>query len=720
MRTICLRVVGMLAISWVFAVGAGVASAGTDAKGGPICEESTATRRELMRVIGIGIDTAAVRRQETADLDAWNAKHPDDIFGWLERFDLNVKQTERDAAIAQSKKLLDRHPNDPSFEFLYAVTLVDTRTAEALEQLKKIPADAPIMPLVHLELEWIYRWGKFADRNERKAQLVAYREACPNSLTRWQGIPMRDLATPELATKYAAQMRSRLQGERDVAWLNAWSTVWALDFIATPPEKQNALRGRIDEEVRQLRGSIRSDNLHWLVTMKEGFKDADDKSSEREIGDLIVSKYPESWSAEEIVNERWAKEHPYPKPDAPAAEKYEFYRAVYQRSKERVKKDPTNSEAMWGEVTAIRKLYKLKKSLTIEGKNAGGEDEIPTAELVEIGERLRTALQGDVTWLPMPPAQFDIAEAYFDRNVRMEEVPALIEEGRTTAEKYRAYSVSDRYPEEIVKSLEEEHATLVLLGTNLLVDAARQSGKPEMAKAAMEEMQSLNYEKTREQTVWKVKAKWAEVNGHKLDAMFMYRAAIDSRPGGYQTPPGDVDEVKESYARLWKELGGSDDGRQAWLTGMANAQIAKDARWEKAKKDLPDWSLTDLQGKTWKLVDLKGKAVLINVWASWCGPCQAEHPYLQKFYEQVKDRSDIQVVTFNIDDSAADIGPYMRDKHYTFPVLLARDLVNEVLPMVAIPQNWVVDPESKWKWSEVGFNWEGSFDKEWLDKLGVK
>jgi hypothetical protein len=157
----------------------------------------------------------------------------------------------------------------------------------------------------------------------------------------------------------------------------------------------------------------------------------------------------------------------------------------------------------------------------------------------------------------------------------MEEVPALIEEGRTTAEKYRAYSVSDRYPEEIVKSLEEEHATLVLLGTNLLVDAARQSGKPEMAKAAMEEMQSLNYEKTREQTVWKVKAKWAEVNGHKLDAMFMYRAAIDSRPGGYQTPPGDVDEVKESYARLWKELGGSDDGRQAWLTGMANAQIAR-------------------------------------------------------------------------------------------------------------------------------------------------
>src|SRR5580704_8388127 len=322
----------------------GGAASGGAANDALICEESTATRREIMRVFGHGPDTEAAHRQQAVDLDAWIAKHPDDIFARLERLDWNFKRAERDAAITQYKELLDRHPNDPTYEFLYAVTLVDTRTAEALERLKKIPADAPIMPLVHLELEWIYRWGKFGDRNERKAQLVAYREACPSSLTRWQGIPMRDLATPELATKYAAQMRSRLQGERDVAWLNAWSTVWALDFIATPPEKQNALRGRIDEEVRQLRGSIRSDNLHWLVTMKEGFKDADDKSSEREIGDLIVSKYPESWSAEEIVNERWAKEHPYPKPDAPAAEKYEFYRAVYQRSKERVKKDPTNSE----------------------------------------------------------------------------------------------------------------------------------------------------------------------------------------------------------------------------------------------------------------------------------------------------------------------------------------------------------------------------------------
>jgi len=119
-------------------------------------------------------------------------------------------------------------------------------------------------------------------------------------------------------------------------------------------------------------------------------------------------------------------------------------------------------------------------------------------------------------------------------------------------------------------------------------------------------------------------------------------------------------------------------------------------------------------------VDFKGKAILINVWATWCGPCRGEHPYLQKFYDKVKDRGDVQVLTFNIDDSAADVGPYMRDNHYTFPVLMAKDLVYEILPTVAIPQNWVVNREGKWEWDEEGFSGAENFERVMMQKLGVK
>ena len=57
----------------------------------------------------------------------------------------------------------------------------------------------------------------------------------------------------------------------------------------------------------------------------------------------------------------------------------------------------------------------------------------------------------------------------------------------------------------------------------------------------------------------------------------MYRASIDSRSVGYKTPKGEVDESKEGYERLWKEFGGSEDGRQAWLTAIAGAPQAASA-----------------------------------------------------------------------------------------------------------------------------------------------
>src|SRR5580692_4629226 len=140
MRAMILRVAGTVGIFWALGAGCGTAlgaarahspsetvaadtdgrayllanggaASGRAANDGLICEESTATRREITRVMVHGRDTEAARRQEVAGLDAWIAKHPDDVFARLERLDQNAKQTERDAAIAEYKELLDRHPN---------------------------------------------------------------------------------------------------------------------------------------------------------------------------------------------------------------------------------------------------------------------------------------------------------------------------------------------------------------------------------------------------------------------------------------------------------------------------------------------------------------------------------------------------------------------------------------------------------------------------------
>jgi len=92
---------------------------------------------------------------------------------------------------------------------------------------------------------------------------------------------------------------------------------------------------------------------------------------------------------------------------------------------------------------------------------------------------------------------------------------------------------------------------------------------------------------------------------------------------------------------------------------------------------------------------------------------------LQKFYEKVKDRSDIQVLTFNLDDDLGLVAPYMKEKGYTFPVLPAVSTVVTLLDGFAIPQNWLIDPEGVWRWKQIGYGGasDGDFEQEMLARL---
>ena len=173
--------------------------------------------------------------------------------------------------------------------------------------------------------------------------------------------------------------------------------------------------------------------------------------------------------------------------------------------------------------------------------------------------------------------------------------------------------------------------------------------------------------------------------------------------------------MAENVERLWKELGGTPAGL-ALLTNKPKVAVATDSRWERPKNPLPAFALPDLGGKTWKLVDLRGKAVLANIWATWCGPCRQEHPEFQKLFEKLKGRKDVAVVSINMDDDLGKVAPYMKENKYSFPVLLGREVVDAVVPSPSIPRNWFITPAGTLEWEKIGFD----TDPKWIEVMTTK
>jgi hypothetical protein len=88
-------------------------------------------------------------------------------------------------------------------------------------------------------------------------------------------------------------------------------------------------------------------------------------------------------------------------------------------------------------------------------------------------------------------------------------------------------------------------------------------------------------------------------------------------------------------------------------------------------------------------------------------------PHFEKLYQRTKDRSDLLVVTMNIDEELGLVEPFVKEKGFTFPVLPAYSFVHNLLDSVGIPQNWIIDRHGKWQWEMLGYNsqesdWEGS------------
>jgi thiol-disulfide isomerase/thioredoxin/outer membrane lipoprotein-sorting protein len=120
--------------------------------------------------------------------------------------------------------------------------------------------------------------------------------------------------------------------------------------------------------------------------------------------------------------------------------------------------------------------------------------------------------------------------------------------------------------------------------------------------------------------------------------------------------------------------------------------------------DAPDFTLVDANGRSYHLADLRGKVVVIDFWASWCGPCRASMPYLQQISAQYADRGAI-VLGLDGGEDAQTVADFAKTNNYTFPLLVGGEpSVTSQYYVDAYPTTLVVDRAGKIVFREDGMD----------------
>jgi thiol-disulfide isomerase/thioredoxin len=149
-----------------------------------------------------------------------------------------------------------------------------------------------------------------------------------------------------------------------------------------------------------------------------------------------------------------------------------------------------------------------------------------------------------------------------------------------------------------------------------------------------------------------------------------------------------------SAERLWKDLGGTAQGWNDWATQSSLAEFYAGGggteAWSKLAESSPDLILTDALGNRWSPRDLAKKTTFITMWASWCAPCRAELPYVQKLYQRFRNRSDIAILAFNVDDDPKAMTTALQELRVSIPSIAARDFAYSIVPEMALPANWII------------------------------
>jgi thiol-disulfide isomerase/thioredoxin len=339
----------------------------------------------------------------------------------------------------------------------------------------------------------------------------------------------------------------------------------------------------------------------------------------------------------------------------------------------------------------------------------------PLEERVAIADAYSAMmLRSPDTGSSVPPLAVPLADLYTRWRVRLDRVPALIQEGLKGAEleaKYRPdpTMLSEDMRRRMMDPVAMTHWRAFLVLADLYLYQRKLAQAREVIQVGISNVelrpifwgdQGKRDAEFRRQSWLPRQARLADLEGDAPAALAFYRQYTQSvGRQGLINARNSVQELQDTITdakRAYLASGGREDSWLDWATSTpAPALSAAAPATLDYPAALPDFQAKDLDGRAWSLADLKGKATLIDVWATWCGACRAEHATLQELYDRIKGRKDIRILTFSMDETSYLAAAYMKEWKYAFPVIASKDLGEKLFPVLGFPRHWIVDGQGR-------------------------
>ena len=639
------------------------------------------------------LSSAATNEQRVALVKKALATSPRDValHEAYQKLRLEPIDADRPALVGEYDALLQKNPRDPAFLYLAARAKFEYRTKEAIANLQASLAVDPGFAPAHLLLAEIHATQVFQDQAEVVKHADAFAEACPGSVRAFNSLAWNK--DRDLVSRVAARLRKNVATRTDSEAVQAYPLLWRLEEAMERSDHQEENRARLRKDIERLYAAGFVRNAAWKsaldgVTYIDESQDQSDRARKE-----VAAAYPASRVA---LAHKLLAASTRPPGETGTEERSTAWRRQWKAGLPLTAQYP---EAQWLAATVARFAVLDPDATASEMEQA-------------VTPFLTVLLHQPVESWSSPPVPASIAERLVARKAGYHQArefgilalkasesqtapertndtrPESTESNRNVLEAWQLYTY---YP------LGEAYARLGRLaeakGILLKYEALLDRRRPASDASSQDKLRFAEDEAR----FWQLRGLVAEAEGHPMDALIAYRNAITTYPP--RRPAGDRrDEAMSAAEQIWRQQGGTTQGWTDWartsvLTNFHSGSGEGNA-WGRLAATSPTLVFTDTFGTRWQAKDLAAKTVFMTMWASWCGPCRAELPYVEKLYERFKGRQDVVILAMNVDDDPKAMETALSELKLRVPSVPARDFIYTVVPQMALPSNWLFTPKT--------------------------